>query len=159
MFFPGGEMPEGMKKAMEQAQARMTRVAIDHASVNEWLATVNEKDARMVELLLARTAAPQMPDSVLLLGMVRMANHVRFGWCLDCGEDHPQHLSDEDIRAGVGLDSAQRTDLEPPADQLSAHREVLEQRPLAVQRSVEPIPTSPTISGAMRRRIARWLAP
>ena len=98
MFFNQDDVPEPFRSAMQANMAERALRTIDDAHVREWLTTADKDNTRNVEAMLNLIAAHGSPLLGGYLTTVRTANHLRFGLCLTCGEDHTgQGPSDEMI--------------------------------------------------------------
>lgn len=97
------QYPVFQREAIRQQKARHEVAAVDTRTILRALGTYEESVAHVMELTLTSFANEGSPSARHMLGMARMSNHLRFGWCLECGEDHGD-LEQMNMRAALGLE-------------------------------------------------------
>jgi hypothetical protein len=110
------DLPEPIRAALEANAAATVRNTIDSGHLREWLTTTDDHTARNVELLLHAIGNGGIAVLMNFQTTLRTANHLRFGWCLDCGEDHAGALPNEAL-IGHTIPSQSR-DLQIPQDEI-----------------------------------------
>ena len=172
-----GDLPPEMKAAIEQQMLQrrgvMERVALDKTSVREFLYTCAEDSAHQVELMLAMLANEGGAQAVHLLGMIRMSNHLRFGWCLECGEDHAD-AENLHMRSALGLEPLPEAEGTSGLDDMASTTNPtikpmlsapeIARRPAASKAPFPDIPlappdpgSAPTIRSSLKGKMLRWL--